>query len=168
MRRLLVFVLVASGLVLAACAGGSGGGLSDDRLLPPSVAADLAGRSETVARLLEAGEPCEARRQARGLAGAVERAARVGSIPPSVEAEINPVVASLVADINCQPVANAPAETAELPASGETTDTEEAADGEGTEAGEDDEGDGNDKPDKDKDKDPHDNGHGNDDNKGKQ
>jgi hypothetical protein len=145
------------GLVLvgARCGGGSEGG---GAALSAAVAADLANRSATVARLVEAGEGCAARRQARFLARAVTSGARNGSIPAAVERQVDPVVASLVARIECEPAASAPSTTVVTETMDLTATAEVDSDGD-EEAKEKKE-----KKEKGKHKNnPHDNGRGNDD-----
>ena len=101
MPRLLVIVGLV--IALAGCGGNSDGG-SETRL-PTSVASDLAGRSEAVARLVESGDGCGALRQSRSLARAVARGLQAGSIPAVLGEEIDTTVEALIGDIDCETAA---------------------------------------------------------------
>lgn len=129
MRRLAALGVLGLLLAVSACGGSS----ADGSQVAGPVAADLARRSALVADLLEQGRPCAARREARALARAVE--SNTGdAVPVALSREIDPVVANLLAGIDCQPTASQPVATEttepELPVSEPETSAQEERDSE--------------------------------------
>jgi hypothetical protein len=156
MARLVIVGIVVVVLAAAGCAASGDG---EDPRLEGALAADLARRSDAVASLLDAGDGCAAKREAQALRRAVAQSGRAGSVPAVVRAEIDPVVAAILAGIECQPRPSSQEATFSSGTSGSEAD--EAAETENSDAEEDTDTNGNKKPKKD----PHDNGRGNDDNK---
>jgi len=104
MRRLAIPALVGLVVGLAGCGGGASTG--GEARIPARVAADLAARSEMVAALVDAGDSCAARDEARALASAVRRAVVARALPPVLAGELVPAVAGLIDGIACEPAAS--------------------------------------------------------------
>ncbi len=94
--------------MLATLAGCGGGGDRDGEpppLLPAALAQDLAARSDHVAELLAAGDPCGARATADELSATVVEAINAGRVPTPFQEELGGAAAALAARITCVPVA---------------------------------------------------------------
>ena len=104
--------------MLLAVAGCGGGETERDTAptLPPALAAELAARSDGVAELLGANDPCGARAEAEALQADTIAAVNEGRVPPRYQEELGAAVASLVASITCVP---APPAAADDPKDGE-------------------------------------------------
>ena len=89
-------------LAVAACGGGE---TERDAAptLPAALAAELAGRSDTVAERLEADDPCGALAEAEALQADTIAAVNEGRVPAPFQEELGAAVASLVASIECTP-----------------------------------------------------------------
>jgi hypothetical protein len=97
-------------LAAALCLAGCGSGTPERRaapepLLPPSVAASLADRSDKVAAALAAGETCRALTEARTLQQATIEAINAGRVPTPFQEHLTSTVGDLVARIQCIPPA---------------------------------------------------------------
>lgn len=92
-------------LVLLVAAGCGGGEREPDATpkLPPGLAATLAERSDSVAALLQANDPCAARLEAEGLQADTIAAVNDRRVPPRYQEELTGSVSALVASIECVP-----------------------------------------------------------------
>lgn len=94
--------LAGAGLAAALLAAGCGGSTEEQPpLLPAALAADLAARSESVARTLGRGDDCAAARRARHLRAAVDRASAEGRIPVDLRRELRRRTSDLLRSIVC-------------------------------------------------------------------
>ena len=92
-------------MLLAAAASGCGGGepKPSPKPFPAALAQDLAARSDSVARLLEAGDPCAARREADALRARAVAAVNERRIPARYQEELLASIGALAESIACVP-----------------------------------------------------------------
>jgi hypothetical protein len=107
-RKIRTRRLERAALVAALCLAGCGSGTSERRaaprpLLPLSVAAPLAARSDKVAAALAAGDTCLALTEARTLQRATIEAINAGRVPAPFQEHLTSTVGDLVARIQCVP-----------------------------------------------------------------
>lgn len=87
-------------LMLVLLASGCGG---EEPRLPSDLAERLAVRSESVAALLDGGNPCGARSETQRLQADTIAAVNAGRIPPAFQEELLAAVTELVESIECPP-----------------------------------------------------------------
>jgi hypothetical protein len=91
-------------LWLAGCGSGTPARRAAPRPhLPPPLAGSLADRSDKVAEALDAGDPCRALNEARGLQQATIEAINAGRVPGPFQEHLTSTVGDLVARIQCVP-----------------------------------------------------------------
>jgi hypothetical protein len=101
----------AVALALAGC-GGDGAQEPPTPRIDRAAAADLAERSDEIARLLDDGDVCGAARRADELHARAQEEIDDGSVPPALAAELEANAQALVDEVNC-PEPAPPAETDE-------------------------------------------------------
>ena len=75
---------------------------------PAPLAAELAGRADTVAARLEAKDPCAARTEAEALQADTIAAVNAGRVPAAYQEELGAAVSSLLGSIECPASATEP------------------------------------------------------------
>jgi hypothetical protein len=101
----------AVALALAGC-GGDGAQEPPTPRIDRAAAADLAERSDEIARLLDDGDVCGAAHRADELRARAQEEIDDGSVPPALAAELEANAQALVDEVNC-PEPAPPAETDE-------------------------------------------------------
>src|SRR6266511_3919348 len=96
-----LLALIALGLALAACGGGSEQS-SDEQLIPRALASDMAAKSDAIADAIDAGDVCGAAQLADELKDAVDAAVSGGQIPPAYQRDLEETATELQNEVNCE------------------------------------------------------------------
>jgi hypothetical protein len=94
--------LVVAVLLLAACGGDVQETAPEEPALPSALAEELATQADRLAETLEAGDLCQAERQADELAAAATAAISSEEVPAVLEEELRSTVDLLVSGIACE------------------------------------------------------------------